>query len=90
MGSARYRQCLKLLRMNDRVLAEMIGCSQQMARFWSLGARSIPNVIAAWLETCVKIRLEHPYPPPPIKWHRRPPRPRMGIPTLKMGSRHIW
>jgi hypothetical protein len=86
----RYRHCLKLLRLTHIGLGRMVGSSHQLLGKWASGERRIPQEVADWLEACVKIRLEHPYPPPPRQWRQRTIRGHLGIPTIRIGNQRIW
>jgi hypothetical protein len=70
MRPGRYRRCLEMLRLSHRELAAILGCSEPLPGLWAIGQRSVPPAVAAWLEACVAVRNEHPYPRPPRGWRR--------------------
>jgi hypothetical protein len=73
MTPKRYQECLGLLRLSQRGLAPLVGCSSSLARHWGTGVQPVPPLIAEWLEKCVAHRHRHPEPPPPKNWRHRPP-----------------
>ncbi len=90
MRRTRFLKCLKILDLGATELALMINANGSLGRFWATGDRPIPPAIAEWLEACVKIRLDHPLPPPPVNWRARPPQPRQGIPRMRLGNTKLW
>jgi hypothetical protein len=66
----RYRECLAALGISQRGLAPYLACSDRLTRAWATGAVTIPPLVAAWLETWVRHRIEHPEPKPPLGWRR--------------------
>ena len=76
MTPARYQDCLKHLRLSQRGLAEVLGCSYRLTHEWSLGTTQVPQPIAVWLESCVVLRTAKPKAKllrPPREWRRQPP-----------------
>lgn len=76
MTPRQFHLCLDTLRLSQRSLAPALGCSEKLPRLWAMGTRSIPPVVAEWLDACVRIRQRYPDPEPPAysEW-RRPPGP---------------
>lgn len=73
MTPARYRTCLAELKLSQRGLAPVLGCSDRITREWATGKIPIPPEIGVWLETCVTLRkakgrFRWPLPP---EWRRR-------------------
>jgi hypothetical protein len=68
----------------------MVGGSEILARKWASGESRVPDPIADWLEACVKIKLEHPYPKPPKDWRQRAIRARLGLPPIRIGNKQLW
>ena len=90
MTAQRFCWCLKLLRLSQSRVGLMVGSSTQLSRKWGNGERGIPEPVAEWLEACVRIRLEHPFPPPPRYWRTRWSRRGIGTPTMRVGNQRIW
>jgi hypothetical protein len=63
-----------VLRLSQRGLAPILGCSDRLTRDWAMGYAAIPPQVAAWLEQCVAIRQANPDPPPPDDWRKCKPR----------------
>ena len=84
MRPSHYKKCLETLRLSHRELAAILGCTEPLPGLWAIGQRSVPPAIAEWLVACVRVRNEHPYPPPPIGWRRmgRTAGPKRGIARL--------
>jgi hypothetical protein len=72
MTPERYRECLDAIRLSQRGLAPLLGCSDRLPREWAHGRSSIPPKVAVWLEQCATLRHEFPDPPPPTNWRRGP------------------
>lgn len=90
MTRRRFLWCLKLLRLPRSHLSRMVGSSEVLVRKWASGERNVPDAVGEWLEACVKIRLNHPYPPPPQEWRTNLTRQGLRLPTLQMGNKRIW
>ena len=76
LTSSRYQDCLKHLRLSQRGLAEVLGCSYRLTHEWSLGTASVPQPLAVWLESCVVLRTAKPKAKllrPPREWRRQRP-----------------
>ena len=71
MTPTRFRECLAFLGLSQRGLAPVLGCTDRTTRHWAAGSHPIPPAIADWLEEWVRVRTEHPDPPPPedCNWH---------------------
>jgi len=68
MTPNRYNRCLKVLRLSQRYLAELVGCSSRLPGTWATGDQTIPEPIAVWLEQWVQLRKMAPMPRPPRNW----------------------
>ena len=96
MTAKRFLECLDYLRISQRSLAPMLGCSARLPYLWGEGDQSVPPAIADWLEAWVKLRTKAPDPPPPVYWRRnggwedlprRRPAPRAIQPPAKPAKR---
>ena len=72
MTPFRFLTCLGSMRVSQRGLAPILGCSDRLPREWASGKISVPPEVAVWLEGCLRHHKKHPEPRPPIRW-RRPP-----------------
>jgi hypothetical protein len=74
MTPVRYHEALAALRVTQRELARMLQCSYRLTADWGIGKQKVPPAVADWLNDCIKLRQQHPYPEPPNDWRRFDPR----------------
>jgi hypothetical protein len=58
----RFRACLDALSWSGRGLAALLNVDERQVRRWASGQYSIPDPIAAWLETLARFHESHPAP----------------------------
>ena len=62
MTADRFRACLDALSWSGRGLAALLNVDERQVRRWASGQYSIPDPIAAWLETLARFHESHPAP----------------------------
>lgn len=62
MTPERFRDCLRALSWSQRGVAALLDVDERQVRRWATGHYSIPEPIAAWLETLAKFHEAHPAP----------------------------
>ena len=64
---ARFVECLSSLGWTGRhVAVRLLHCDTNLPTRWSRGEAPVPELVAAWLEACVKEIV-----PPPVRWRAR-------------------
>mgnify|MGYP002363188029 CR=1 FL=1 len=62
MTTGRLRECLDLLGWTQRGLARMLDRPEGTVRQWARGAVTVPDDVAAWLDTLARFHAKHPAP----------------------------